>query len=93
VSLIATNAACLAPTCWSAKSAPHRDSSWPIVREFTIHCGHRQACGKQLRGRDRLQPRDATGAAQSQLGADAQAAIIYRNKRAGLSHGKIADTF
>src|SRR5262249_11157261 len=40
-----------------------------------------------------LQTSAATGAAQSQLGADAQAAIVYLNKRAGMSHGKIADTF
>jgi transposase len=64
-----------------------------IVREFTVHCGHCQKCGKHLRGRHPLQTSDATGAAQSQLGADAQAAIVYLNKRAGMSHGKIADTF
>jgi transposase len=40
-----------------------------------------------------LQTSDATGAAQSQLGPDAQAAIVYLNKRAGMSHGKIADAF
>jgi transposase len=65
----------------------------PIVREFKIHCGHCQKCGKHLRGRHPLQTSDATGAAQSQLGSDAQAAIVYLNKRAGMSHGKIADTF
>jgi transposase len=65
----------------------------PIVREFKIHCGHCQKCGKHVRGRHPLQTSDATGAAQSQLGPDAQAAIVYLNKRAGLSHGKIADTF
>jgi transposase len=65
----------------------------PIVREFTIHCGHCEKCGKLLRGRHPLQTGDATGAAQSQLGGDAQAAIVYLNKRAGMSHGKIADTF
>lgn len=65
----------------------------PIVREFTIHCGHCNHCGKSLRGRHPLQTSDATGAAQSQLGPDAQAAIVYLNKRAGMSHGKIADTF
>jgi transposase len=65
----------------------------PIVRKFTIHCGHCKKCGKQLRGRHPLQTSDATGAAQSQLGGDAQAAIVYLNKRAGMSHGKIADTF
>lgn len=65
----------------------------PIVREFKIHCGHCNKCGKHLRGRHPLQTSDATGAAQSQLGGDAQAAIVYLNKRAGMSHGKIADTF
>jgi len=65
----------------------------PIVRQFTIHCGHCQTCRKTLRGRHPLQTSDATGAAQSQLGGDAQAAIVYLNKWAGLSHGKIADTF
>ncbi len=65
----------------------------PIVREFTIHCGRCESCGKRLRGRHPLQTSDATGAAQSQLGGDAQAAIVYFNKRAGMSHGKIADTF
>jgi len=65
----------------------------PIVRQFNIHCGHCHKCGKHLRGRHPLQTSDATGAAQSQLGADAQAAIVYLNKRAGMSHGKIADTF
>jgi transposase len=65
----------------------------PIVREFKIHCGHCQKCGKHVRGRHPLQTSDATGAAQSQLGPDAQAAIVYLNKRAGMSHGKIADTF
>jgi transposase len=65
----------------------------PIVREFKIHCGQCQNCGKHLRGRHPLQTSDATGAAQSQLGGDAQATIVYLNKRAGMSHGKIADTF
>src|SRR5580658_4017775 len=65
----------------------------PIVRQFNIHCGHCQKCGKHWRGRHPLQTSDATGAAQSQLGSDAQAAIVYLNKRAGMSHGKIADTF
>jgi transposase len=65
----------------------------PIVREFKIHCGHCEKCGKKLRGRHPLQTSDATGAAQSQLGGDAQAAIVFLNKRTGMSHGKIADTF
>ena len=65
----------------------------PIVREFKIHCGHCHQCGKRLRGRHRLQTSAAIGAAQSQLGAEAQATIVYLNKHAGMSHGKIADTF
>lgn len=65
----------------------------PIHREFTIHCGHCDKCGKKIRGRHPQQTSDATGAAQSQLGPDAQAAIIDLNKRAGMSFGKIADTF
>jgi transposase len=65
----------------------------PIHREFTIHCGHCDKCGKKVRGRHPLQTSDATGAAQSQLGPDAQAAIVDLNKRAGMSFGKIADTF
>jgi transposase len=65
----------------------------PLTRKFLIHCGHCQACGKHYRGRHPLQTSDATGAAQSQLGADAQAAVVDLNKRAGMSYGKIADTF
>lgn len=65
----------------------------PVVRKFTIHCGHCKKCGKALRGRHPRQTSDASGAARSQLGGDAQAAIVYLNKRAGLSHGKISDTF
>ena len=65
----------------------------PIVRKFNIHCGHCRGCGQHLRGRHGLQTSDATGAAQSQLGPDAQAAIVYLNKHAGLSHGKIAAAF
>lgn len=65
----------------------------PIIRAITIHCGQCQNCGKRLRGRHPLQTSDATGAAASQLGADAQAAIVDLNKRAGMSYGKIADTF
>jgi transposase len=65
----------------------------PIIRKFKIHCGHCACCGKQLRGHHELQTSDATGAAQSQLGSDAQSAIVYLNKHAGLSHGKISATF
>jgi transposase len=88
------------PDCGGGVVEDHLDQQFqteiprqPIVRQFKIHCGHCKKCGKHLRGRHSLQTSDATGAAQSQLGADAQTAIVYLNKRAGMSHGKIADTF
>lgn len=65
----------------------------PIVRRFDIHCGNCRGCGKAYRGRHPLQTSNATGAAQSQLGPEAQSAIVDLNKRAGMSYGKIASTF
>lgn len=40
-----------------------------------------------------MQTSDALGAAASQLGPDAQAAMTILNKQAGLSHGKVAACF
>jgi transposase len=65
----------------------------PIIRRFDIHCGNCRGCGKAYRGTHPFQTSMATGAAQSQLGPDAQAAMVDLNKRAGLSYGKIAGTF
>jgi transposase len=62
----------------------------PIRRRFTIHRGRCRQCGRALHGRHPLQTSDATGAAQSQVGADAQAAVVLLNKRFGLSHIKTA---
>jgi transposase len=88
------------PDCGGGVVEDHLDQQFqteiprqPIVRQFNIHCGHCEQCGKHLRGRHSLQTSDATGAAQSQLGGDAQAAIVYLNKHAGMSYGKIADAF
>lgn len=61
----------------------------PIVRQFNIHCGACHDCGQAVQGRHPLQTSHASGAAASQLGPDVQAAIVYFNKLAGLSHGKI----
>ena len=87
------------PECGGQVIEDHLDQQYqtdiprqPVIRQFTIHCGHCQRCGKSIRGRHPLQTSDATGAARSQVGADAQAAVVYLNKRAGLSYGKIADT-
>jgi transposase len=62
----------------------------PIVRQFNVHLGSCQSCGKAVQGRHPLQTSDALGAAASQLGPDAQAAVVQLNKEAGLSHGKIS---
>ncbi len=63
----------------------------PIRRQFNVHIGHCQRCGRRAQGRHPLQTSDALGAAASQVGPDAQAAIATLNKEAGLSHAKIAD--
>src|SRR5262245_48048014 len=62
----------------------------PIVRQFNIHCGQCQDCGRVCQGRHPLQTSDAIGAAASQVGPDVQAAVVYLNKHAGLSYGKIS---
>ena len=63
----------------------------PLRRRFHIHCGQCRPCGRRLRGRHPLQTSDATGAAASPVGPQAQALVVYLNKHAGLSHGKTAD--
>jgi transposase len=65
----------------------------PLYRRFDIHIGHCLRCGRRIQPRHPLQTSDALGAAASQLGPDAQAAIVHLNKHAGLSQGKIADYF
>jgi transposase len=63
----------------------------PIRRQFNVHLGRCQGCGRRVQGRHPLQTSDALGAAASQVGPDAQAAVVALNKQAGLSHGKVAD--
>jgi len=65
----------------------------PIIRRFDLHIGHCRCCGKRIQPRHPLQTSDALGAAASQLGPDAHAAIAHLNKHAGLPHGKIAEFF
>lgn len=65
----------------------------PIARRFHVHLGSCLRCGQAVRGRHPLQTSDALGAAASQLGPDAQAAVVQLNKEAGLSHGKIQACF
>lgn len=61
----------------------------PIYRQFNIAIGCCRGCGKRVQGRHPLQTSDALGAAASQVGPDAQAAMATLNKHAGLSHKKI----
>lgn len=65
----------------------------PIYRQFNVHRGHCVECGRNVQGRHPLQTSDALGAAASQLGPIAQAAVVFLNKYAGLSHGKIVQVF
>src|SRR5215467_6635868 len=61
----------------------------PIQRQFNIHVGQCRQCRRRVRRRHPLQTSDALGAAASQLGPDAQAAVVELNKQGGLSHGKV----
>jgi len=65
----------------------------PIHRQFNVYVGHCKKCGGRVQGRHPLQTSDALGCCASQLGPDAQAAIVHLNKDAGLSHGKISKLF
>ena len=65
----------------------------PLIRQFTVHIGHCDTCGKCTRGRHPQMTSDAVGAAASQIGPDAQAAVALLHTQAGLSHGKVAAVF
>ena len=65
----------------------------PVVRRFDVHVGRCRGCGRRVQGRHPLQTSDALGAAASQLGPDAQAAMTLLHTQAGLSHGKVAACF
>jgi transposase len=62
----------------------------PVHRRFNVHIGHCRRCRRRVQGRHPLQTSDTLGAAASQLGPDAQAAVVELNKQAGLSHGKVS---
>jgi transposase len=65
----------------------------PLIRQFSVHIGHCGDCGRRTHGRHPLQTSDALGAAASQIGPDAQAAVALLHTQAGLSHGKVAAVF
>jgi len=65
----------------------------PLIRQFDVHVGCCCGCGARVQGRHPLQTSDALGAAASQIGPDAQAAVATLNKTFGLSHGKVSAVF
>lgn len=65
----------------------------PIQRQFNVHIGWCDDCQRRWQGRHPFQTSDALGAAASQLGPDAQAAVVDLNKNAGLAHGKVSRVF
>lgn len=65
----------------------------PIHRQFHVTYGQCSCCGRHVHGRHPLQTSDATGCCASQMGAEAQAAVVLLNKELGLSQGKISRFF
>jgi transposase len=60
-----------------------------VVRQFDLHVGRCEECGRRVQGRHPLQTSDAIGAAAAQLGAQVIALVAVLNKQLGLSFGKI----
>ena len=65
----------------------------PIHRRFDLHVGRCTHCGRRVQPRHELQTSGALGCCASQLGPDAQAAVVELNKTCGLSHGKVRRVF
>src|SRR4051812_43364813 len=65
----------------------------PLIRRFNIPVGCCGGCGRRVQGRHPLQTSDASGAAASQIGPEAQATVVALNKTFGLSHIKVAAVF
>jgi transposase len=65
----------------------------PIYRQFHVAVGQCTCCGKRVQGRHPLQTSNALGCCASQVGSEAQAAVVMLNKELGLSQGKISRFF
>jgi len=57
-------------------------------RQFNVHVGSCEDCGRTVQGRHSWQTSTARGAAASQLGPNVHAVLALLNKQLGLSHGK-----
>jgi transposase len=65
----------------------------PIYRRFNVAVARCTCCGGRVQGRHPLQTSDALGCCASQVGPEAQAAVVMLNKELGLSQGKISRFF
>jgi transposase len=65
----------------------------PIYRQFNVAVAQCTCCRHRVQGRHPLQTSDALGCCASQVGAEAQAAVVMLNKELGLSQGKISRFF
>jgi transposase len=65
----------------------------PIHRQFNVAVGRCACCDGRVQGRHPLQTSDALGCCASQIGPEAQSAVVTLNKELGLSQGKISRFF
>jgi transposase len=65
----------------------------PIHRQFNVAVGRCACCEGRVQGRHPLQTSDALGCCASQVGPEAQSAVVMLNKELGLSQGKISRFF
>jgi transposase len=65
----------------------------PMYRQFNVAVGRCTCCDGRVQGRHPLQTSDALGCAASQIGPEAQSAVVLLNKDLGLSQGKISRFF
>jgi transposase len=88
------------PRCGGAVEFSHTTAQYqaeiprrPIYRQFNVAVGQCTCCHKRVQGRHPLQTSDALGCCASQVGPEAQAAVVAFNKEMGLSQGKISRCF
>jgi len=88
------------PKCGGQVVASHVDQQYqveiprrPIHRQFNVAIGRCACCDGRVQGRHPLQTSDALGCCASQIGPEAQSAVVMLNKELGLSQGKIGRFF
>ena len=88
------------PYCGGQVELSHLDHQYqveiprrPICRQFNVAVGRCTCCRKRVQGRHPLQTSDALGCCASQIGPEAQAAVVLLNKELGLAQGKISRFF